>query len=224
MPVTINLTVFDVNNIVQSGGLLVVALIVFAESGILLGFILPGDSLLLTAGLFAGQGKLPIGWLVPIVIISAILGYQVGYMFGERAGPRLFKRKGGILLRADYIQKTEKFFAKYGALTVVGARFIAHVRTFVSVVAGASSMDKRKYFLCNVIGAVLWGGGLTMLGYWLGSTIPNIDRVILPLIVGVLIVFYVGVMWGVLKSPDRRRNIKKGLKEDWQYFVGHKVD
>jgi membrane-associated protein len=211
---------FDVSHILQSGGLLAVALIIFAESGILLGFFLPGDTLLLTAGLFAGQGKLPIVWLMAIVIVAAIVGYQVGYAFGRRAGPKLFKRKNGILLREDYMRRTAGFFEKYGAVTVIMARFIAHVRTFVSVVAGASQMDKRRYFICNVIGAILWGGGITLLGYWLGSTVPNIDRYAIPVILGVLIVFYILATWAIFKSPNRRRNLRKGLKEDWDYFFG----
>src|SRR4051812_49380512 len=113
---------FDVSHLLQTGGLLAVAIIIFAESGILLGFFLPGDTLLLTAGLFAGQGKLPIGWLLVIVIAAAIIGYQVGYMFGEKAGPKLFKRKDGILFREDYIDKTRKFFNKFGGVTIVLAR------------------------------------------------------------------------------------------------------
>src|SRR4051812_39396486 len=110
-----NKMVFNVNDILQTGGLVAVGAIVFAESGILLGLFLPGDTLLLTAGLFAGQGKLPLFWLLAVVIISAIAGYQVGYIFGERAGPKLFKRKDGILLREDYINKTRQFLDKYGA-------------------------------------------------------------------------------------------------------------
>ena len=213
---------FDVNHIVQAGGLLAVALIIFAESGILLGFFLPGDTLLLAAGLFAAQGKLNIAWLTIIVSVAAIAGYQVGYKFGERAGPRLFKRSNGILFREDYIRRTAGFFQKYGAVTIIGARFIAHVRTFVSVVAGVSHMDKRKYFIYNVIGAVLWGGGVTLLGYWIGNTIPNVDKYMLPIIIGALVIFYTLAFWGVLKSPNRRHNLRKGLKEDLKYMFGRK--
>src|SRR6266404_4082473 len=104
----------DVHNIIQTGGILAVAAIIFAESGLLLGFFLPGDTLLLTAGLFSGQHKLPLVPLVISVILAAIVGYQVGYIFGERAGPKLFKRKNGILLRADYIDRTNNYFKKYG--------------------------------------------------------------------------------------------------------------
>jgi membrane-associated protein len=213
---------FDVAHILQVGGLLAVAAIIFAESGILLGFFLPGDSLLLTAGLFAGQGKLNLGWLLIVVFVAAVVGYQVGYLFGERAGPKLFKRKDGILFREDYIDKTRRFFDKYGGVTIILARFIAHVRTFVSVIAGASNMDKRKYFFYNVIGAALWAGGITLLGYWLGANVPNIDRFFVPVIIVALIIFYAIALWQLAKTPERRRNLKKGLKEDWNYFFGRK--
>jgi membrane-associated protein len=211
--------VFDVHNIVQAGGILAVAAIIFAESGLLIGFLLPGDTLLLTAGLFAGQHKIALLPLIFSVIIAAIIGYQVGYVFGERAGPRLFKRKSGILLREDYIRSTNEFFEKYGPVTVVAARFIAHVRTFVSVIAGAGRMDKRAYLTYNIIGAVLWGGGLTLVGYWLGSSIPNIDRYFFPIIIGGLVIIYVVSFWGLAKSPSRRAAVKKGLKEDFDYFI-----
>jgi membrane-associated protein len=209
---------FDVHTIVQTGGILAVAAIIFAESGLLIGFFLPGDTLLLTAGLFAGQGKLPLTWLIISVVIAAAVGYQVGYVFGERIGPKLFKRKSGILLREDYIERTNKFFDKYGPVTVVGARFIAHVRTFVSVIAGAGQMNKRTYLIYNIIGAVLWGSSLTLIGYWLGSSVPHIDKYFFPVVIGGLILIYVVTFWGLAKSPQRRAALKKGLREDFDYF------
>src|SRR4051794_21953312 len=112
-----NISMLSVNDIIQAGGLLAVGLIIFAESGLLLGFILPGDTLLLTAGLFAGKDKLPFGWLMVTVIRAAIIGYQVGYDIGQRIGPRLFTRKDGILFREDYIIRTRVFLEKYGAAT-----------------------------------------------------------------------------------------------------------
>jgi membrane-associated protein len=212
---------FSVHDIVQTGGILAIAAIIFAESGLLIGFFLPGDTLLLTAGLFAGQGKLPLGWLIVSVVLAAIVGYQVGYWLGERIGPKLFMRKDGILLRKDYIRKTEIFFDKYGPATVVGARFIAHVRTFVSVIAGAGKMNRRSYFTYNVIGATLWGGGLTLIGYWLGSTVPNVNRYFFPVIIVGLVIIYVVTFWSLAKSPARRAAVKKGLKEDFNYFFRH---
>ena len=165
--------VLNVDNIVQTGGLLVIGLMIFAESGLLIGIILPGDSLLLAAGVFAGKGRLPIGWLLPIVIIAAIIGYEVGYGIGKRIGPRLFKRSDGFLFRKEYIAKTETFFHKYGAATIILARFVANVRTLVSAIAGASLMNRRNYFIYNVIGAVVWGGGVTLLGTGWATTYPT---------------------------------------------------
>ena len=208
----------DVHNIIQTGGILAVAAIVFAESGLLIGFFLPGDTLLLTAGLFSGQHKLPLVPLIISVIVAATIGYQVGYIFGERLGPKLFKRRSGILLRADYINSTAEYFKKYGPATLVAARFVAHVRTFVSVIAGAARMDKAAYLTYNVIGAVLWGGGLTLLGYWLGSHIPHINNYFFPVIVVGLVVIYAATFWGLAKSPARWAAVKKGLKEDYDYF------
>ncbi|MBX4188568.1 DedA family protein [Candidatus Saccharibacteria bacterium] len=208
----------NVNDIIQAGGLLAVGLIIFAESGLLLGFFLPGDTLLLTAGLFAGKDKLPLGWLLVTVILAAIIGYQVGYDIGEKIGPKLFTRKDGILFREDYVVRTRAFLEKYGAATVVLARFIAHVRTLVSVIASAGQMNKRKYFLYNVLGAVLWGGGLVLLGFLLGSQVPNIDHYFFPVIIILLVVIYLVSIWELAKSPQRRATLRKGLREDWQYF------
>lgn len=209
---------FNVDSILQTGGLLAVALIVFAESGLLIGLFLPGDSLLLAAGLFAAHGHLPIFWLVPIVIISAIVGYEVGYIFGERAGPKLFSRKDGFLFREEYIGRTERFFKKYGGITILAARFIAHVRTFVPVIAGAGNMDRRRFTIYNILGAALWGGGLTFFGYWLGNTVSNVDHYIVIAIIVSLIVLYSYGLWQLLRTPKRRHNLKHGLKQDWNYF------
>lgn len=208
----------NVDSIVQTGGLLAIAFIIFAECGLLIGFFLPGDTLLLAAGLYAGKGNISIGWLLVAIILAAIVGYQVGYYFGERAGPRIFNRKDGFLFREEYLIKTKMYFEKYGAITVLIARFIAHVRTFVSVISGAVKMDKRKFFIYNVIGAVLWGAGVTLLGYWLGANVPDIDHYIIPVIIVALIIFYGAAIWQLIKSPQRRHNLRKGLKEDWNYF------
>lgn len=215
---------FNVDEIIRTGGLLVIALMIFAESGLLVGIILPGDSLLLAAGVFAGRGKLPIEWLLPLVILAAIIGYEVGYSIGRKIGPRLFKRNDGFLFRAEYMEKTESFFSKYGAVTLVGARFIANIRTIVSAIAGASNMDRRKYTTYNIIGAVLWGGGVTLLGYWLGVNVPNIDKYIIPAVIIALIALYAVTVWHIARTPEKRRKLKKGLREDFNYFFRGQKD
>jgi membrane-associated protein len=213
---------FDANHIVQTGGLLVVALMIFAESGLLVGIILPGDSLLLAAGVFAGKGKLPIGWLLVLVILAAIIGYEVGYSIGRRIGPRLFNRNDGFLFRREYIDRTREFLEKYGLVTIVLGRFIANVRTIVSAVAGASHMDRKRYLGYNIIGALLWAGGVTLLGYWLGSNVPNIDHYIIPLVIIALLILYAITVWQLAKTPERRQKLKKGLREDFDYFFRNK--
>lgn len=215
---------FNASHILQAGGLLAVGFTIFAESGLLLGIFLPGDTLLLTGGLFAGRGKLSLFWLLLVVIVSAILGYEVGYVIGERAGPRLFKRKTGLLFREEYISKTKEFLDKYGPFTLIAARFIAHVRTLVSAIAGAGKMDRRTYFVYNVVSAALWGVTVTLIGYWLGSSVPHIDRYFFPALIIGLILLYGLAVWGVAKSPERRRSFKKGLKEEWDYFFRHKSE
>jgi membrane-associated protein len=188
----------------------------------LVGLFLPGDTLLLTAGLFAGQGKLPLLPLLLMVIIAGTAGYETGYLLGQRAGPKVFKRKNGLLLREDYIGQTEEFFKKHGAIAIVVARFIAHVRTLVPVIAGAGSMDRRRFFITNLAGAVLWGSGVTMLGYGLGSQIPNVDKYFFPALVLGLVLIYTVTLWSLAKSPERRKTIRKGLKEDFDYYFRHK--
>jgi membrane-associated protein len=213
---------FSPEHIIQAGGLLIIGLIIFAESGLLIGILLPGDSLLLAAGVFAGHGKLPIIWLIAVTILAAIIGYEVGYSIGKKLGPSLFKRKDGFLFKEEYIGHTAKFFNKYGPATIISARFIAHVRTLVSVVAGASNMDRRRYFIYNVFGAILWCFSLILLGYFLGSRVPNFDKYIIISVVVTLAVLYSFTAWHLLKSPARRKNLKTGLKADWNYFFGSK--
>lgn len=172
----------NVESIIQSGGLLLVALIIFAETGLLVGFFLPGDTLLFTAGFFAAQGKLPLLWLIPITIVAAIIGNEVGYEIGARTGKRIFRKKDGVFFREEYIEKAEMFYEKHGGKTIVLARFVPIIRTFSAVVAGVGRMPRLKFFVYNLIGAVLWCTSVTVLGYWLGSKIPSIDKYILPVV------------------------------------------
>lgn len=209
---------FDVNALVQTGGILVICLIIFAETGLLLGLLLPGDSLLLAAGLFAARGHLPIIWLVPAVIIAAIAGYHVGYWVGKKAGPRVFKRQDGLFFRHEYVEKTEEFFKRHGGKTIILARFIPYLRTLTPVVAGVGSMNRRFYNTYNVIGGIFWAGGVTLASYWLGSNVPNIDKFIFIAVGASLIIFHAGLFWHLLHSPHRRQQFKTGLREEWNYL------
>ncbi len=146
-------------------------LIIFAECGLLVGFFMPGDSLLFTAGLFVANGLIgtPI-WLVCLLLTgSAVLGNVVGYYLGYRAGPALFNRPDSRLFKREYVDKTHAFFDKYGARAIVLGRFVPIVRTFITAVAGVGRMDRRKYFTYSILGGVGWATGVTLLGFWLGG-------------------------------------------------------
>ena len=157
-------------HLIQTVGLLGLLAIIFAECGLLIGFFLPGDSLLFAAGLLVSTGtfRQPL-WLVCLLVtLAAIAGNITGYYVGRKAGPAIFKRPDSRLFRHDYVEKAEAFFERYGARSLVLARFVPVVRTFITVMAGAARMDFRRYLVFTVIGAVLWATGLTLLGYWLG--------------------------------------------------------
>ena len=161
------------NDWISKGGLIVLAVIVFAESGLLLGFFLPGDSLLFFAGFLAsdaGGHKLPaLPWVALTAAGAAIVGDQVGYMIGKKLGPAVFDRPKSRFFNPQNVSKAEAFFAKHGVKTIVLARFVPIVRTFVPTVAGVSSMHYRTFVTYNVAGGVLWGAGVTTLGYFLGE-------------------------------------------------------
>lgn len=208
----------DVEHIIQSGGLLAIALIIFAESGLLLGFFLPGDSLLLLAGILASQGQLPLAVLLGVIFVSAVAGYEVGYEIGKRAGPRIFKRSGGVLFRKEYIDRTTRFFNKYGSAAVIAARFVPVVRTFLSVAAGVGSMSRRRYTAYNIVGAFLWGSSITLLGYALGNTVPNIDKYTIILMAVIIGLSTGGALWRLLKNKSTRQRVALELKEEWSYL------
>lgn len=160
---------------------------VFAESGLFFGFFLPGDSLLFTAGLFAAKGDLNLWWIIVGCTIAAIAGDQVGYLFGARVGKGLFARKDSFFFRKEHIEKTQHFYEKYGKATLILARFTPIVRTFAPIVAGVAGMPYKDFVTYNVLGGLIWCISLPVLGYYLGKTIPDIDKYLLP-IIGVIIV------------------------------------
>src|SRR3990167_10893260 len=170
---------FDVESVIRWGGLLIITFMVFAESGLLFGFIFPGDSLLLTAGFFAAQGNLPLVVLMVLVVVAAVVGDNVGYHTGRRFGPSVFKRKDGIFFKKSYIQRAQQFYDRHGGKTIIMARFFPYIRTFAPIVAGVGKMSWLHFAAYNVIGALLWGVGLTLFGYLIGSAAPDIDHYLL---------------------------------------------
>ncbi|MDO8591709.1 MAG: VTT domain-containing protein [bacterium] len=209
---------FNSEHIVQSGGLLAIGLMIFAESGLLFGFIFPGDTLLLAAGFFAGQGKLPIVWLIVITVIAAVIGDNVGYRIGRKMGPKVFKRNDGLLFRRDYIEKTQAFYNKHGGKTIVIARFVAYVRTFAPVVAGMGKMQWQLFTFYNFFGGLFWGISLPMIGYLIGSSFPGIDKYFIwSLIISAHILVAIA-LWHIFKNTETRQRFAAMVKEDWHHF------
>ncbi|HYF96844.1 MAG TPA: VTT domain-containing protein [Patescibacteria group bacterium] len=206
------MSVLDPNELIASGGLALIAFIVFAESGLLFGFFFPGDTLLFAAGILAAGGEFNIIALILIIMVSAILGGQSGYYIGKRAGPRLFRKKDGIVFRQEYIDKSEKFYEKHGGKTIILARFIPVVRTFAPVVAGIGSMSYARFTAYNVIGGVLWATSVTLLGYYFGQQIPNVDAYILPIIALAMIASIAPTIYHILKDPKSRQKLAQKFK------------
>jgi membrane-associated protein len=162
--------------IVIWGGYIGLFAIIFSETGLLVGFFLPGDSLLVTAGLFAARGQLDIRLLIPLLCIAAITGNATGYMIGLKAGHALYNRPQSRWFRRDHLIKTREFYEKYGGITIVLAQFIPFARTFAPVVAGIGEMKYRRFASFNVFGAIFWIGSMTLTGYFLGRLIPGIEH------------------------------------------------
>jgi membrane-associated protein len=203
----------DPVTIVQSGGILMIGAIIFAESGLLIGFFLPGDTLLFSAGFFASQDKLPLLPLLFVIVITAVLGDNVGYNIGRRTGHRIFRKKDGIFFRQEYIQRAESFYEDHGGKTVTLARFIPVVRTFAPIVAGVGKMDRRKFLVYNFVGALVWGIGVTMLGFILGNKIPSIDKYLLPLVGLAMLLTFGGPLVHMLREPKARKKIIEWFKK-----------
>ncbi|MCX6716198.1 MAG: VTT domain-containing protein [Candidatus Taylorbacteria bacterium] len=173
--------------LISAFGLIGIIIIIFLETGFFFGFFLPGDSLLFTAGLLASQGHLPIAALLVGVFIAAVVGDNVGYVFGKKVGPALFSKDDSVFFDKKNIARAQHFYEKYGVRTIILARFVPIVRTFAPIVAGIGNMDYKTFFINNILGGFLWTVLLIGLGYGFGHVIPDPDRFLLPAI-GVIIV------------------------------------
>lgn len=209
---------FDLPHLIEAGGILLVAAIVFAESGLLIGFFLPGDSLLFTAGFLAAQGHMNIYTLVVAVTLAAIIGDSVGYNIGKHAGKRIFKREDSLLFHKDHIRKAEEFYEAHGGKAIILARFVPVVRTFAPVVAGVGTMHYRKFLAYNIIGALAWATGITVLGHWLGSKIPDIDKYLLPIIALIILISVAPALYHLLKDESSRTALKDQVKKSWHHL------
>lgn len=206
---------FNVVHLIESGGLLLIGAIVFAETGLLVGFFLPGDTLLLTAGIFAAQGHLNLYLAIAVIVIASIAGNYAGYQIGHHTGKRIFTKSDGILFRQEYIIRAETFYEKHGGKTILLARFVPIVRTFAAVVAGVAAMNMGVFMFYNILGGLLWGTSVTLLGYWFGSKIPNIDHYILPFMAVIILLSFAPMLHHLIKnSLEKRKAGSSDSKEE----------
>ncbi|MEK7590076.1 MAG: VTT domain-containing protein [Patescibacteria group bacterium] len=190
--------------IIQTLGLIGVFAIIFAESGLFFGFFLPGDSLLFTAGVAAATGLFNFWILFCGVIVAAILGDSVGYAFGHRLGFKIFARPDSRFFKQKYLDQTRKFFAAHGKKTIILARFIPIVRTFTPILAGVGAMRYRQFVAYNIIGGVIWGGGLSLFGYFFGQLIPNPDRYLLLAVIVIIIISFIPIWRHALSRYNKK--------------------
>ena len=196
--------------LIRWGGYVVLVAIVFTETGLLVGFFLPGDSLLITAGLVAAAGGLDIWWLNLLLAAAAITGDSVGYAIGARIGPRLFTREKSWVFNPPHVVRTREFYARHGAKTIVIARFVPIIRTFAPVVAGVGQMSYRRFFFYNVAGGLGWVLSMTWAGYLLGNVVPNIDRHIHVVVIVVIVLSVVPIAIEILRERRRRSALSTG--------------
>ncbi|MEO3751799.1 VTT domain-containing protein [Streptomyces sp. B6B3] len=192
----------DPEHLIESFGLIGILVIVFAESGLLIGFFLPGDSLLFTTGLLVSSDKYlhtPLWLVCTLVVVAAVLGDQVGYLFGRKVGPSLFRRPDSRLFKQENVEKAHAFFEKHGAKSLVLARFVPIVRTFTPIIAGVSHMNYRTFVIFNVLGGVLWGAGVTLLGAALGQ-VDFVHENIELILVGIVLLSVVPIVVEYLRA------------------------
>jgi membrane-associated protein len=226
---------FDLAQFAQTAGpiaaLLIVAAIIFSESGLLIGFFLPGDSILFTLG-FLIQGTssftldLNIHLTILFLFMAAVLGDNVGYMFGRKLGPKLFKKPNSLLFRQENVQKAQDFYDKHGGKTIIIARFIPIVRTFAPLVAGVAKMNHRTFMAYNLIGGALWTAGITYLGYFLGKLLQglgiDIDVILLPIVAIILVASVAPALYHLLKDKKQRTAIWNATKLEWRKIIERK--
>lgn len=196
---------FNVDHIVQAGGLLLIAALIFGESGMFIGFFFPGDTLLLAAGIFAAQGKLPIALTVIVIALAAIAGDNVGYHIGKRYGRRLFSKPDSPVFKQEYVQQAEAFYERYGAKTMLMAHFLPIIRTFAPAVAGVARMDYKRFVLFDAIGDSAWAAVVTLIGYWFGRKIPNIDHYIMLAVAAVVLITLGPTLYHLAKAYLEKR-------------------
>ncbi|HEX4803810.1 MAG TPA: VTT domain-containing protein [Myxococcaceae bacterium] len=198
--------VYDVEGLIRWGGPLLVCIIVFIETGFFVGFFLPGDSLLVTAGVFSAAGVISLRWILLPVMLCAIVGDQIGYWIGRAAGAALYRRQDSFFFRRSHLLRAHDFYEKYGGKTVILARFIPIIRTFCPPVAGAARMTYSRYLLYDIFGGMFWVGSMILGGYSLGRSIPNIGQRIHYVIAVVIVLSLLPAIIGVLRAKRHQQS------------------
>ena len=198
---------FDLIPLIKTVGYLGLFGIIFAESGLFVGFFFPGDSLLFTAGFLASQGYMNFWVLILVTFLGAVLGVNAGYAFGYRLGPKIFKKEDSLLFHKDHLEKTRLFYERHGGKAMILARFMPIVRTFAPIMAGVGRMHYPTFLFYNIIGGILWAIGVTALGFLLGNVVPDADRYLLPIIALIIVVSTAPGVFHILKDKERRAYI-----------------
>ncbi|HXA77204.1 MAG TPA: VTT domain-containing protein [Candidatus Acidoferrales bacterium] len=191
---------YDVRGLVEWGGTLLVCVVVFVETGMFVGFFLPGDSLLVTAGVFAGAGHMKLAELLSLVTLCSIAGDQMGYLIGRKAGENLYTREDSRFFKKRHLESAHEFYERFGGKTIIIARFVPIIRTFCPPVAGAAKMRYRRYLAYDIIGGFLWVWSMVLVGYTLGRTVPNVDKKIHYIIAGVIVVSLIPAAYQAWKA------------------------
>lgn len=218
----------DLVELIKWAGVFGVAFIIFAESGLLIGFFLPGDSLLFTAGFLVQTGILPVNLVafIALLFVAAVLGDSVGYTFGRRVGRKIFDRPNSRLFKQKYLLEAEAFYEKHGKKTIILARFIPVVRTFAPIVAGTAKMNYRTFLAYNIIGGFLWTAGVTSLGYFLGAFFTSIglgiDTVLLPIVAIIILISIAPPIIHILKEKKNREILWAGTKRQIRVLLRKK--
>jgi len=205
--------VYDVQGLIEWGGTVLVCVIVFVETGMFAGFFLPGDSLLVTAGVFAASGHLKLAELLSVVTLCAIVGDQVGYFIGHRAGAALYRRPDSRFFKKRHLENAHEFYERYGGKTVIFARFIPIIRTFCPPVAGAARMKYARYLAYDICGGFLWVWGMVLVGYTLGRTIPHVEKRIHYVIAAVIVVSLLPAAYHAWKSRNTKTTAPAKIAE-----------
>lgn len=189
--------------------------VIFAESGLLVGIIFPGDSLLFTAGFLSSQGFFDITTLVLLCFVAAVIGDSVGYTFGRRVGRRFFSQEKSFFFNPENVVRAQKFYDKHGGKTIILARFIPGVRTLAPILAGVGDMRYSTFLSYNIVGGLIWAVGITLLGYYLGSAIPGIDKYLLPILLFIIFISVIPSFWKVIFNRQHRQQITSQVKDAW---------